>query len=128
MEQIPFFIVITKPNKLKIQTRIHTDSGKNLEDIHNKIIYLIQEEIVKFHDIPESYNDFIYKCWYADDSADAEPFDYKIYFEDKWITPWSIEEIYISVYEVLHKLELLAAYIDDANKNEEEENENHETQ
>lgn len=120
MEQIPFFVVITKPTKHKIQTKSHTDSGKDLEDIHNKIIYLFQEEVSKFVDIPESYDDFIYKCWYLENSADAEPFDYKIYSDGKWISPWTSEELYESVYEILHKLELLAAYIDDANKNEEE--------
>jgi len=119
MEQIPFFLVITKPTKHKIQTKILTDTGKDLEDIHNKIIYQIQEYVATFIDIPESYDDFIYKCWFAEISADAEPFDYKIYNEGKWISPWTPEDLYNSVYEILHKLELLAAYIDDANKDEE---------
>lgn len=120
MEQIPYFVVITKPTKHKIQTKSLTDSGKDLDDIRNKIVYIIQEEVSKFIDIPESYDDFIYKCWYSENSADAEPFDYKIYNEGKWISPWTSEELYDSVYEILHKMELLAAYIDEANKDEEE--------
>jgi hypothetical protein len=73
---------------------------------------LTQEEI-------KLYDDFISKCWYFENSADAEPFEYKIYMDDKWISPWEMEDLYNSVYEILHKLQLLAAYIDDANKDEE---------
>jgi len=116
---IPFFLVTTKPNKQKIETKIHTDSGNDIDDIHNKILYLMQEHISKFNDLPDSYDDFISKCWYFENSADAEPFEYKIYMDDKWISPWEIEDLYNSVYEILHKLQLLAAYIDDANKDEE---------
>jgi len=119
MDLIPFFVIITKPTKHKIQTKNYTDSGKNLEDIRNKIIYLIQEEVSKFSDIPDTYDEFIYKCWYVKHSADAEPFDYKIFNEGKWTSPWTLEELYDSVYEILHKLELLSAYINDANKDEE---------
>ena len=119
MGNSPFFVLITKPTKHKIKTITHTDSGKDLDDIRNKIVYIIQEEVSTFSDIPMDYNDFIYKCWYAEKSADSEPFDYKIYSNGKWTAPWTIEELYDSVYEILHKLQLLAAYIDEANKDEE---------
>ena len=121
--QIPFILVTTKPNKQKIEVKVHTDYGVDLEDIQKKLIYIIQEHISVFHDIPETYNEFIYKCWYAEHSADADPFTYKIYKDESWITPWEIDELYDSAYEILHKLELLAAYINDANKDEDEDEE-----
>jgi len=117
---LPFILVITKPNKLRIEVTTHSDTGIDLEDIRKKIIYIIQEKISVFNDIPDNYNDFIYKCWYIDISADAEPFTYKIFKDDKWISPWEIEELYDEAYEILHKLELLTGYINEANKDEDE--------
>jgi len=45
MKEIPFFMIITKPNKHKIQTKIITESAKNLDDIKKKLLYIIQEEL-----------------------------------------------------------------------------------
>jgi len=44
-DEIPFFVIVTKPNKHKIQTKIITETGNNLDDIRKKIIYIIQEEL-----------------------------------------------------------------------------------
>ena len=121
MSTIPFFLIITKPNKHKIQTKIIIDVGADLDDIHNKIIYIIQEELSTFKYLPENVAEFISECWYKDISADAEPFEYKFYYEDKWSSLWSIEELYDEVYEVLHKMELLAAYVNEANQDPEVE-------
>jgi len=74
-----------------------------------------------FNDLPETYNDFIYKCWYAEKSADSEPFTYKIFKDNEWISPWEIDELYESAYDILHKLELLSGYINEANMDGEEE-------
>ncbi len=120
MSEIPFYVVITKPNKQKIQVHITNDTGKDIENIKNKIVYLLQEEFSKLNILPESYNDFISKVWYERMSADAEPFEYKIFEDGKWVSPWSHEEIYDMVYDVLHKLELISGYINEANKDEEE--------
>ena len=120
MSEIPFFIVITKPNKQKIQTYLTTDTGKTLEDVKNKLVYIIQEQFSTFQEFPDSYEDFINKQWYQHMSADSEPFEYKVFTEDKWIQPWTTDELYEQVVEVLHKLELLGAYVTEANKDEEE--------
>ena len=53
-----------------------------------------------------------------------EPFEYKIYMDDKWISPWEMEDLYNSVYEILHKLEVLAGYINVENQAESDEEEN----
>lgn len=120
MSEVPFFIVITKPNKQKIQTYLTTDTGKDLEDVKNKLVYIIQEHFSKCQEFPDSYEEFINKQWYQHISADSEPFDYRVFSEDKWIQPWSSDDLYEQVVEVLHKLELLGAYITEANKDEEE--------
>jgi hypothetical protein len=128
MEETPFFVVITKPNKQKIQNKIVTDTGKTLNDIRNRIIYLIQEEINVFKDLPIDFDEFIYKCWYKDSSADAEPFEYKIFNQGKWSSPWSIEDLYSEACEIIHKLELINGYVEAENYPDEEIDENEENE
>ena len=120
---IPFFVIITKPNKHKIQTKIITDKGKDLDDIRKKILYLMQEELSPIYNLPMDYTTFI-PMWYSNISADAEPFEYKIYNNNSWSAPWDIEGIYDDVYEILHKLDLLSGYINTENQDDsDEENE-----
>ena len=125
--QIPYYIVINRVNKqMKIKQKFIHSVGTDLEDIKNKIIYVLQEEFQPFQNIPNEYEEFISNCWYLDYSADVEPFEYKIFDNGKWVEPWNAEELYEQVYDVLYKLELLGAMITDANKDEEnydEENE-----
>lgn len=116
MSEIPFFVTINKPNKHKIQVKIVTDTGTSLKDVQNKIIYLMQEELSVFNDLPDEYNNFVSECWYKDISADAEPFEYKVFNDGKWSCPWSQEVLYEMVYDILHKLELLGAFVSEANK------------
>ena len=121
-DNIPFFIIVTKPNKHKIQTKIVTDKGEDLEDIRKKILYLMQEELSTVHNLPMEYGYFV-PIWYSTISADAEPFDYKIFINNKWTSPWDMEDLYNDVYEILHKLELLAGYINVENQPESDEDE-----
>jgi len=120
MTEIPFFVIVTKPNKHKIQNKITTETGKNMNDIRNQIIYIIQEELNKFDDLPIEFDEFIYKYWYKNISADAEPFEYKIFIEGKWSSPWQIEDLYMEACEIIHKLELINGYIQAENNPDEE--------
>ena len=126
MTDIPFFIIFTKPNKQKIKTFTITGTGTDLTNVNNKLINIIQEEFSKFNEFPDSYDDFISKQWYHNMSADAEPFEYKLFIDGSWLCPWTNEELYENVVEVLHKLEVFNALIIEANKNEEEFDENDE--
>ena len=120
MAEIPYYIIINKPNKqMKLEQKIIHNTGKNLEEIKNNIIYVIQEEIQPYSNISDDYEKFISECWYQNYSADVEPFVYSL-FDKNWSQPWAIEELFEEVCEVLHKLELLGAHITDANKEEEE--------
>lgn len=120
MTEIPFFVVITKPNRQKIQNKIIAETGKTMNDIKNKIVYIIQEEINMYKDLPNDFNDFIYKCWYSKISADAEPFEYKIFDENRWSTPWAIDDLYSEACDIVYKLELINGYIETENNPEEE--------
>jgi hypothetical protein len=122
---IPFFVIITKPNKHKIQTKLITETAKDLDSIKSKILYIMQEELSLINNLPTEYSYFV-PVWYETISADADPFDYKIFINGKWSTPWNIEDLYEETYEILHKLELLSGYINVENQAEsdDEENEN----
>jgi len=122
MSELGFYLIITKPNKHKIETITKTDTAKNLDDAKNKIIYLIQEELQKINNLPDNLSDFI-PIWFSKISADAEPFDYKIFCEGTWIKPWDLDELYENVYEILHKLELFEGYINTENQQDEEDSE-----
>lgn len=120
---IGFYVIITKPNKHKITTKIINDIGKNMIEIKNKIVYIIQEEIskLKFNcDFPDSYEKFINTIWYNQLSADAEPFEYKIFNCNEWVSPWDIEDLFDEAVEILHKIDVLNAIIVESNKDEEE--------
>ena len=121
MSLIPYYIIINKPNKqMKLEQKFVHSVGTDLEDIRKKIVYVLQEEFQPYHDIPQNYDEFISKCWYLNYSADVEPFEYKLFHNDKWSQPWDAEDLYDQVYDVLHKLELLGALITDANKDDDE--------
>jgi len=116
MSSIPFFLIFTKPTKQKkIQTKIISDKGKNLDDVKNKIIYIIQEEFNKFTNFPDVYQEFINNEWYRDYAADSDPFEYKIFHNDIWMSPWSSDDLYKEVAEILHKVELINAYVEEEN-------------
>lgn len=127
MTEIPFCIVFTKPTKQKIKTILSSDTGKDLEDVKNKIIYMILEHFSSFNIFPDSYDDFISIYWYQFLSADAEPFEYKVFEDGKWTSPWTGDELYDLVVERLHKLEILSAHINEANQDSEKFEDDEET-
>lgn len=120
MNELPFCIVFTKPTKQKIKTILNTDTGKDLEDVKNKIILMIIDHFTSFNNFPDSYDDFISRHWYEFISADAAPFVYQVLENGKWTSPWSDDELYDVVVERLHKLELLTAHINEANQDSEQ--------
>lgn len=45
MSEIPYYIIINKPNKqLKLEQKIIHNTGKNLEETKNNIIYVMQKK------------------------------------------------------------------------------------
>ncbi len=44
----------------------------------------------------------------------------KIYCDDKWIVPWTIEDLYECAYEIEHKVDILNALVKEANKDEDD--------
>lgn len=123
---IPYYLVLTKPHKQNIKLQYFNLISDSLENIKKELIRILQEEFSVHSIIPDNYDEFVSSCWFSEKSIDAEIFEYKIFYEGKWIAPWSIDELYNEVYDVLHKLELIGGYINEANgfyESDEEEEE-----
>ena len=120
MSEIPFYIIITKPNKHRIEIKVINEKATDIKEVRNRIIYIMQEELSTVHNLPYEYDNLI-GIWYNTIAADSEPFQYKIFNNNEWSSPWSIEELYDEAYEILHKLELISGYINEENNDEEED-------
>ena len=114
MSEIPFYLIITKPNKHRIEIKIMNEKATDITAVKNRIIYLLQEELSTIHNLPYEYENLI-GIWYSTIAADSEPFHYKLFNNNEWSSPWSIEELYDEAYEILHKLELISGYINEEN-------------
>ena len=114
MSEIPFYLIITKPNKHRIEIKIMNEKATDINEVKNRIIYLLQEELSTIYNLPYEYENLI-GIWYSTIAADSEPFHYKLFNNNEWSSPWSIEELYDEAYEILHKLELISGYINEEN-------------
>ena len=123
MSEIPFYLIITKPNKHRIEIKVINEKAIDIKEVRNRIIYIMQEELSTVHNLPYEYDNLI-GIWYSSISADSEPFQYKIFNNNQWSSPWSIEELYDEAYEILHKLELISGYINEENNDGEDLDEN----
>ena len=126
---IPFYITITKPNKHRIEVKNITGVCRedDVESAYKEIIKIYQEELQKFPELPDEYDEFVNGVWFKDIPADAEPLTYGIFIENKWVKPWELEDLYEEACEIVEKLELITGYINTENGFNDEEEENPET-
>jgi hypothetical protein len=101
---IPLHIILTKPKQNKFESTylICID----LDDCYNKIIVSVKNLILLSVDYPDDYEEFKNIIWYNGLSFDNDIFDYSIFSENKWIKPWSHQEIYEQVCTIIHNLDL----------------------
>ena len=59
-------------------------------------------------DYPMELSDFEY-LWFNQSYVNANAFTYKIFQENKWIEPWTLDEIYEDVLERMHNEEIKSA-------------------
>ena len=61
MSELGFYLIFTKPNKHKIETKTITDTAKNLDDAKNKIIYqhFIDNNYKYFQNLKDFLNYYI---------------------------------------------------------------------
>lgn len=109
---IPYFLIINKPNCNTIEIIVKTDVGNNIDEIKINIIKELEKEFSKL-DMPDNYEEFMFMSWYDTLPLNVEVFEYKIFMDGKWVKPWTNEELYEYIYEILYKIRELNAYINE---------------
>jgi len=98
---IPIAINIITKKEIILKTL----TGTNLNDCLNKIIIELIPYFDMSIDYPIEYDDFITiyfnSCLYCENNVD-DIFDYKIFNDNEWITPWSKQDIYDKILELIN--------------------------
>ena len=118
---IPIFITITKPNIPKYETITYVCD--TFEDCQNKLIVNLKNIINKKIDYPEDVDDFSTNYWYNDYAMDNEFFDYNLYHNNQWVKPWTLQELYDDVINIINQVDIQDSIYNDNNyyDNEEED-------
>lgn len=99
-KKIPIVIHIEDYSSSRLETFI----GSNLDDCLQKIILYLKPNFEITIDFPGDYETF--QNLYSDpEMYKLKSFDYKIYSGD-WIKPWSEQEIYENIIELIHELDV----------------------
>jgi hypothetical protein len=104
MNKIPLIIIFTKPTVPKYETV--TFICDSLEECYNKLIINIKNKISKIIDYPEDLDNFASLYWYKDYNMDNEIFDYNIFYENEWKKPWSNQELYENIINIIHDVDV----------------------
>ena len=110
---IPMFITITKPNYPKYETT--TFVCNTLEECQNKLIITLKNLIDKKIDFPVDVDDFESIYWYNEASMSNEFYDYSIFYDGKWSKPWTIQELYETVTNIIHQVDIQNSIYNDKN-------------
>ena len=109
----PMFITITKPNVPKYETI--SIICKTLDECQNRLIFSFKKCIERNIDYPNDVDDFVTNYWYNENSMDNEFFDYNIYYEDKWQKPWTLQELYEIVINIINQVDVQNSIYNDKN-------------
>lgn len=101
---IPMFITITRPNVPKYETT--TFVCNTLEECQNKLIVNLKNIIYRQIDYPTDVDDFVGNYWYIDNSMDNEFFDYQLFIDNKWTKPWTLQELYEIVTNIIVQVDI----------------------
>ena len=101
---IPLNILLTKPKSNKYESLYLVCN--DLDDCYNKINVAVKNIITMNVDYPDDYDEFKNLIWYNGVSFDNEVFSYSLFFEGKWISPWSQQEIYDAIKEIIYNVDI----------------------
>lgn len=101
---VPLNIILTKPKDNKYESQYF--SCNDLDECYNKIIVSIKNIISLNVDYPDDYDEFKNLIWYNNISFDNDVFDYSVFFEGKWIKPWSHQELYDAVKDIIYNVDI----------------------
>jgi hypothetical protein len=101
---IPMYITITKPHIPKYETL--TFICKDLDECHNKLIINIKKCIEKKVDYPEDLDNYAVLYHYNENNMDNDIFSYNIFYENEWVRPWTYQDLYEQVIEIIHQVDI----------------------
>ena len=107
------FITITKPNIPKYETI--TFNCNTIEECKNKLIINLKNIIYRQIDYPDNVDDFIINYWYNESSMDNDFFDYMLFIDNNWSKPWTIQELYEIVIDIINKVDIQNSIYNDKN-------------
>lgn len=110
---IAMFITFTKPDIPKYETLTFICSTE--EECYNKLIINIKNNITKEIDYPADLDDFTNLFWYNNNSMDNHIFEYKIFKDNEWAQPWTYQELYDSVVDIIHNVDIQNSIYNDKN-------------
>jgi hypothetical protein len=110
---IPMFITFTKPDIPKYETLTFICSTE--EECYNKLIINIKNNISKEIDYPADLDDFTNLFWYNNNYMDNNIFEYKIFKDTEWVQPWTYQELYDSVVDIIHNVDIQNSIYNDKN-------------
>ena len=112
--KLPMYITLTYPNENKFVTKNFI--FENLDECLNKIIITVKNHIQKKIDYPADLDEFTNIYWYENNSMNNEVFDYYIFINDEWKQPWTLQEIYDDVIEIIYKNDIQNAILNPKNQ------------
>ena len=110
--EIPIVIILYKPNR---ETKIFTLKGNSLENVLHNIVVCIKKEIDMKIDYPSDIDEFSNLYWF-DTHDNFELFSYHIFNNSMWSSPWTQQEIYENILQLINELDIQNALIDISNK------------
>ena len=112
--KLPMYITLTCPNENKFLTKNFI--FESLDECLNKIIITVKDHINKKIDFPNDLDEFTNIHWYENNVMNNEVFDYYIFINDEWKQPWTLQEIYDDVIEIIHKNDIQTAILNPKNQ------------
>jgi hypothetical protein len=101
---IPMYIIITKPNenKYEIENFILAD----INQCFNKLITILLKYFEKKIDYPDTLEEFTNLYWYQHNIMNNEIFYYNIYENGVWKQPWSNDELYQHMIDIIYNKDI----------------------
>jgi len=112
--KLPMYITLTCPNENKFITKNFI--FENLDECLNKIIITVKEHINKKIDYPSDLDEFRDIYWYQNNVMYNNVFEYYIFINDEWKQPWTLQEIYDDVIDIIHKNDIQNAILEPRNQ------------
>lgn len=124
---VPLNIIITNPKHNKFDSKYFICN--DIDECYNKLVVSIKNAIILNVDYPTDYEEFKNLIWYNSISFDNEVFDYSIFIDGEWKIPWTHQEIYDKICEIIHTVDLQNSIYNkkntyDYNSDEDDEEEN----